>query len=38
MLNAEFHGIRAGTWPAGEAKERGAEKKARKLWNAAMRQ
>lgn len=38
MLNAELHGIRAGTWPAGEAKERRAEKKARNLWNAAIRQ
>lgn len=27
MLNAELHGIRAGAWPTGEEKERGAKKK-----------
>lgn len=26
MLNAELHGVRAGTWPAGEVKERSREK------------
>lgn len=31
VLNDELHGIRAGAWLPGEEKERGAEKKVRKL-------
>lgn len=38
VLNAELHGVRAGSRPAGDEKERGVEKKARALWNIATQQ